>query len=119
MLQLYNFFNALLTHIPETTGRSAGSEATSKSSSLGRLTSIYLLQVYMFLHTKFDDNCFELTVCRPQTVKSLLIVKIDWCLNTKLEPIKNKVPKSRFTLAWLIVEKTMHVEGKSPEAKFI
>lgn len=36
-VKLYNFFNALLTHIPDATTRSMGSTATSKSSSIDSL----------------------------------------------------------------------------------
>lgn len=57
--QLYNFFNALLTHIPDTANKLAGSSNTSRASSIGELTRLIhtdSLLIYPIPPPSFNTN---------------------------------------------------------------
>ncbi|KAJ9600579.1 hypothetical protein L9F63_026283, partial [Diploptera punctata] len=63
-LKLYNFFNALLTHMPDATVKPTGSAASSKSSSVALFCRInfYSTKDEVALNEEHIDKKYEITV---------------------------------------------------------
>ncbi|PSN35102.1 hypothetical protein C0J52_24424 [Blattella germanica] len=61
-LKLYNFFNALLTHMPDATVKPPGSEQSSKSSSIGEFIS-FVIEVIKVMRW---HRCNHLHLLLPQ-----------------------------------------------------